>query len=89
VSSPTGSVSDLSMKPVEWSLASGHVPVLQSIGETVATEDGGAGGRIVVLDIEEVTACLAVTLKPRKVLFINTHGGFTDGRGEVREGIYN
>ena len=74
-----GSICDVSVSAVQWALSSGHVPVLQGVGETA--EEGG--GRIVVLDVGEVTARLAAALQPRKVLFINTHGGFVDQRGEV------
>ena len=76
-----GTVTGVDVSAVKWALASGHVPVLQCVGETV--DEGSGGGRLVLLDVGEVTARLAAALQPRKVLFVNTHGGFVDGRGEV------
>ena len=62
---------------IQWAMSSGHIPILQNMSETDT-------GQLVGIDIRQVTAQVASKLKPRKVLFINTHGGFVDENGEVK-----
>ena len=70
-------VSAVNTDPVKWSMRSGHIAVLQGVGET-------AGGQLVSLDLGQVTAAVARDLRPQKVMMINTTGGIRDERNEVR-----
>lgn len=65
---------------VMQSMSMHHIPILISFGET-------SEGQMVPLKSWDVTASIAKALLPLKVLCVNSHGGFLDEDGKVREGI--
>ncbi|KAK2170628.1 hypothetical protein NP493_1140g00004 [Ridgeia piscesae] len=73
---PEGSQSQINTDPIKWAMRSGHIPVLQSIGESPR-------GQLINLDISQVTAAVSRGLQPRKVIFVNTSGGIQDEKAEV------
>ena len=64
------------MEPVTWALYSNHVPILQNIAETDS-------GQLMVADMADVMLQACGVLEPKKVLWVNTTGGFTDNEGDV------
>ena len=71
-----GSLSRINTDPIKWAMRSGHIPVLQSIGESPR-------GQLINLDVSQVTAAISSGLQPRKVIFVNATGGIQDDKGEV------
>ncbi|KAI0228499.1 N-acetylglutamate synthase, mitochondrial [Lamellibrachia satsuma] len=71
-----GSLSQINTDPIKWAMRSGHIPVLQSIGESPR-------GQLINLDISQVTAAVSSGMQPRKVIFVNATGGIQDEKGEV------
>ena len=74
-----GSVVDVNAEPIKWSLCSGHMPIILSIGETQT-------GQLLTLDAGHVTTELSKVMQPFKVMYLNTSGGIKDSQGEVSQG---
>uniref|UniRef100_UPI00398F0052 N-acetylglutamate synthase, mitochondrial isoform X2 n=1 Tax=Pristiophorus japonicus TaxID=55135 RepID=UPI00398F0052 len=72
-----GSVASIEEDLLNWSLESGHIPVVCSVGET-------SDGRLVLLDSLGVTAAIAKLMQPLKVMFLNNSGGIQDSNTKFR-----
>ncbi|CAL1534517.1 unnamed protein product [Lymnaea stagnalis] len=67
---------NVSTEIIKSSLASQHLPIVLSYGETAA-------GQIFAIKPWDLTAQMSRLLQPKKVMFINSHGGFLDEHGKV------
>ncbi|XP_078385795.1 N-acetylglutamate synthase, mitochondrial isoform X2 [Cetorhinus maximus] len=61
---------------LNWSLESGHIPIICSVGET-------SNGQLVLLNSLRVTATIAKLMQPLKVMFLNNSGGIQDYEKKV------
>ena len=78
-----GEVKQVNLQPVvDIALDTGHIPVIQSLGES-------STGQLLNLDVCHVTAALAKVMTPIKVMYLNTEGGITDGRGEASDFVHS
>ncbi|XP_043531019.1 N-acetylglutamate synthase, mitochondrial isoform X3 [Chiloscyllium plagiosum] len=66
-----GNVISVEQDLLNWSLESGHIPIICSVGET-------SDGQLVLLNSLGVTATIAKLMQPLKVLFLNNSGGLQD-----------
>ncbi|XP_072417726.1 N-acetylglutamate synthase, mitochondrial isoform X1 [Chiloscyllium punctatum] len=66
-----GNVISVEEDLLNWSLESGHIPIICSVGET-------ADGQLVLLNSLCVTATIAKLMQPLKVMFLNNSGGLQD-----------
>ncbi|CAH1790083.1 unnamed protein product [Owenia fusiformis] len=71
-----GTIKSVNLDPIKWTLASGHFPVIHTIGET-------AVGQLVNLDVTQVTSHVSQAIRPLKVMFCNNSGGIIDEEGQV------
>ncbi|XP_069760725.1 N-acetylglutamate synthase, mitochondrial isoform X2 [Narcine bancroftii] len=71
-----GSVVSVKEELLHWSLESGHIPIICSVGET-------SDGQLVLLNSLGVTAHVAKLMQPLKVLFLNNSGGIRDTNQKV------
>ncbi|XP_078281069.1 N-acetylglutamate synthase, mitochondrial isoform X4 [Rhinoraja longicauda] len=71
-----GSVVSIEEQLLSWSLESGHIPIICSVGET-------SDGQLVPLNSLGVTAHIAKVMQPLKVMFLNNSGGLRDGNQKV------
>lgn len=71
-----GVLSQVSPQAVKWALQSGHVPILQCVGQSQT-------GQLLLLDVDHTTAELSKVMAPLKVMFVNSSGGITNDDGEV------
>ena len=67
---------EINSDPIKWTLCSGHIPIILSVGES-------ATGQLLTLDVNRVTAEVAKVLQPFKVMYLNAIGGITNEKGEV------
>ncbi|XP_006823230.2 N-acetylglutamate synthase, mitochondrial-like [Saccoglossus kowalevskii] len=72
-----GKITHVNTQPLEWCLRSGHVPVVSSIGETDT-------GQLVNIDACHTVEEVAKVLKPLKVMYLNTSGGFMNENSQVQ-----
>ncbi|XP_078281066.1 N-acetylglutamate synthase, mitochondrial isoform X2 [Rhinoraja longicauda] len=72
-----GSVVSIEEQLLSWSLESGHIPIICSVGET-------SDGQLVPLNSLGVTAHIAKVMQPLKVMFLNNSGGLRDGNQKFR-----
>ncbi|XP_067397177.1 N-acetylglutamate synthase, mitochondrial isoform X2 [Emydura macquarii macquarii] len=61
---------------LRWCLEAGNIPVICPVGET-------RGRQALLLDSVEVTAAVARTLLPTKIIFLNVTGGIRNSRQKV------
>ncbi|XP_067869427.1 N-acetylglutamate synthase, mitochondrial isoform X2 [Heterodontus francisci] len=71
-----GSVVTVEEDLLNWSLESGHIPIVCSVGET-------SDGQLVLLNSLSVTATIAKLMQPLKVMFLNNSGGILDSDKKV------
>ncbi|XP_067825062.1 N-acetylglutamate synthase, mitochondrial [Heptranchias perlo] len=71
-----GSVVSVEEDLLNWSLESGHIPIICSVGET-------SDGQLVLLNSLGVTASIAKIMQPLKVMFLNNSGGIQDSDKKV------
>lgn len=71
-----GSVVSVEEQLLSWSLESGHIPIICSVGET-------SDGQLVPLNSLGVTAHIAKIMQPLKVMFLNNSGGLRDSNQKV------
>ncbi|XP_072927726.1 N-acetylglutamate synthase, mitochondrial isoform X2 [Hemitrygon akajei] len=71
-----GNVVSVEEDLLNWSLESGHIPIISSIGET-------SDGQLVFLNSLGVTAHIAKIMQPLKVMFLNNSGGIQDSSQKV------
>ncbi|XP_051894843.1 N-acetylglutamate synthase, mitochondrial isoform X1 [Pristis pectinata] len=72
-----GSVVSFEEELLNWSLESGHIPIICSMGET-------SDGQLVLLNSLGVTAHIAKIMQPLKVMFLNNSGGIQDSNQKFR-----
>ncbi|XP_059167219.1 N-acetylglutamate synthase, mitochondrial-like [Physella acuta] len=66
----------ISTEIIQSSLATQHLPILLSYGET-------ASGQIFPIKSWELSTQVSKVFQPKKVMFVNSHGGFLDEQGKV------
>ncbi|XP_048416203.1 N-acetylglutamate synthase, mitochondrial isoform X2 [Stegostoma tigrinum] len=66
-----GNVISVEEDLLNWSLESGHIPIICSVGET-------SDGQLVLLNSLGVAATIAKLMQPLKVMFLNNSGGLQD-----------
>ncbi|XP_072343283.1 N-acetylglutamate synthase, mitochondrial isoform X4 [Scyliorhinus torazame] len=71
-----GNVVSVEENLLNWSLESGHIPIICSVGET-------PDGQLVLLNSLGVTATIAKLMQPLKVMFLNNSGGIQDCEKKV------
>ncbi|XP_041029740.1 N-acetylglutamate synthase, mitochondrial isoform X2 [Carcharodon carcharias] len=71
-----GNVVSVEEDLLNWSLESGHIPIICSVGET-------SDGQLVLLNSLGVTATIAKLMQPLKVMFLNNSGGIQDYEKKV------
>lgn len=71
-----GRIVKVDVKPLQWCLRSGHIPVLTAVGECPS-------GQVLCVDANNAAIRIAQILQPRKVMFLNTSGGLVDKQGNV------
>ncbi|KAK6961444.1 N-acetylglutamate synthase mitochondrial [Biomphalaria glabrata] len=74
--SGTGHLLNVSLDIIKSSLATQHLPIVLSYGETTQ-------GQIFPISSWELTAQMSRLLQPKKVMLINLCGGFLDEQGKV------
>ncbi|XP_078080056.1 N-acetylglutamate synthase, mitochondrial isoform X2 [Mustelus asterias] len=74
-----GNVISVEEDLLNWSLESGHIPIICSVGET-------PDGQLVLLNSLGVTATIAKIMQPLKVMFLNNSGGIQDCERKIRRG---
>ncbi|GCB71329.1 N-acetylglutamate synthase, mitochondrial isoform X2 [Scyliorhinus torazame] len=72
-----GNVVSVEENLLNWSLESGHIPIICSVGET-------PDGQLVLLNSLGVTATIAKLMQPLKVMFLNNSGGIQDCEKKFR-----
>jgi acetylglutamate kinase len=75
-----GRVTRVNLAPIEASLRAGSIPVIASLGETVA-------GQILNVNADFAANELVRVLKPYKIIFLTGTGGLLDGDGKVIDSI--
>jgi acetylglutamate kinase len=75
-----GRVSRVNLAPIEASLRAGSIPVIASLGETVA-------GQILNVNADFAANELVRVLKPYKIIFLTGTGGLLDDSGKVIDSI--
>jgi len=75
-----GRVSRVNLAPIEASLRAGSIPVIASLGETVA-------GQILNINADFAANELVRVLKPYKIIFLTGTGGLLDDNGKVIDSI--
>ncbi|KAH9488106.1 hypothetical protein Btru_065386 [Bulinus truncatus] len=72
----SGHLLNISMDLIKSSLATQHLPIVLSYGETIQ-------GQIFPVQTWELTSQMSRLFKPKKVMLINSCGGFLDKHGKV------
>lgn len=72
----TGKIDKVDVKPLQWCLRSGHIPVLTAVGESPS-------GQVLCVESHHAAIRIAEVLQPMKVMFLNTTGGLVDRQGNV------
>ncbi|XP_038635041.1 N-acetylglutamate synthase, mitochondrial isoform X2 [Scyliorhinus canicula] len=74
-----GNVVSVEENLLNWSVESGHIPIICSVGET-------HDGQLVLLNSLGVTATIAKLMQPLKVMFLNNSGGIQDCEKKIHSG---
>lgn len=71
-----GKVTEINRDVIQWALQSGHIPVIEAIGET-------ADGQLLNIDLWETVVKLSTIFIPQKVINVNKVGGIFDENGQI------
>ncbi|CAD5120902.1 DgyrCDS9455 [Dimorphilus gyrociliatus] len=71
-----GRVTEINRDVIKWALQSGHIPVIEAIGET-------ADGQLLNIDLWETVVKLSTIFVPQKVINVNKVGGIFDENGRI------